>query len=232
MVGEPINAEGGRHAAAARFDATGQRLAVWWTDPELPGGVRVVASNTGRDVLPPLAHPSVICDAVFSPAGDLLISASGDQRVWVWRLADGTAAMAPILHGSAINAIGFSPDGGLFWSRTSRLVRTWETATGDAVAPVLRHLGPPPSEPGRKASGGVVTRDDEQVRVAWSVDQRLGTSDGQGGVNVWDFRAESRRPGEMEALARVLSMHRIEPGGGLVPLTREELRAAWSALHQ
>ncbi len=231
-VGEPIAAVGSRHGAGARFDATGGRLAVWWAAPEIPGGVRIVATDTGHDLLPPIEHPSVVIDAEFSPTGDLLICASGDQRLWLWRTRDGLPALAPILQAGAINAVGFSPDGLLFWSRTGRLFSTWETATGDAAAPVLKHVGPRPAEPGRKASGGVVTHDDEKVRVSWSTDHRVSTCDGSGGVDVWDFHAGSRPIEEMESLARVLSMHRIEPGGGLVPLAREELRAAWAAVHR
>ena len=231
-VGEPITAIGIRHTAGARFDATGRRLAVWWAEPELPGKVRIVAAETGRDLLPPIEHPSVVTDAAFSPSGDLLICASGDQRLWLWRVGDGVPALAPILHAGAINAVGFSPDGLLFWSRTGRLLFTWETATGDAAVPVVRHSGPPPIEPERKASGGVVTHDKEEVRVAWSADHRVSICDGSGGVDVWDFHAGSRSIEEMESLARILSMHRIEPGGGLVPLSREELRAAWTAVHR
>ncbi|MEO7319766.1 MAG: WD40 repeat domain-containing protein, partial [Chthoniobacteraceae bacterium] len=231
-LGEPITASATRHTAGARFDPTGRRLAVWWAEPELPGKVRIVAAETGRDLLPPFEHPSVVTDAAFSPSGDLLITASGDQRLWLWRMRDGLPALAPILHAGAINAVGFSPDGLLFWSRTGRLLHTWETATGDAAVPFLQHIGPPPAEPGRKTSGGVVTHDKEEVRIAWSTDHRVSICDGRGGVNVWDFSVEAHPLEEMESLARVLSMHRIEPGGGLVPLTREELRAAWTAVHR
>jgi WD40 repeat protein len=228
LVGKPIAAGGKWYDAAARFDTTGRRLAVWWAAPQIPGELRIVAAETGRDLLAPLKHPAVISEAVFSPAGDLIITASGDQRLWLWRTSDGLPALAPILHVAGISAVGFSPDGLLFWSRTGRSIYTWETATGDAAAPVLRHRGPRRAEPRRQASGGVVTHDDEEVRVAWSADRRVATCDARGGVNVWDFRDEARPLDQMEDLARVLSMHVINADGGLVPLTHEELRTAWA----
>jgi WD40 repeat protein len=230
-VGEPIVVDSKRHDACATFDASGQRLAVWWSEPELPGHVRIIAAATGLDIQPPFQHPSVVTDAAFSPAGDLLVTASGDQRLWLWRLGDGRPALAPILHDHAMNDVGFFPDGSQFWSRVGRQLYTWETATGDAVGPVLQHRGPPRPAPGRQATGAVVTRDDEKVHVAWSADHRLTTCDSRGGVNLWDFTAGTRPLDVLEALARVLSSHRIDPSGGLVPLSREELRAAWAAVH-
>ena len=232
-VGNPlVEGEKWRDADAC-FDRTGQRLAVWWSWPQgLPGRVRVLEAATGREMLPRLEHATAVRHAAFSAAGDLLATGTRDQRLWVWHLADGRPALAPIAHDDRINGVGFSPDGLLVWSRSSRVLRTWETATGDAAAPALRHRGPPPPAPRRTATGSVITDDDEEVKIAWSAQDRVATSDSRGGVNVWDFTATARPLEEMESLARVLSMHRIAPGGGLVPLTHEELRAAWAAVHR
>jgi WD40 repeat protein len=227
-IGQPIVPGGKWHEAAARFDTTGRRLVVWWGGPlKRPTNVRIVAAETGRDLVPPLEHSSAVSDVVFSPPGDLLISASRDQRLWLWRTSDGRLTRAPTVHADGIDAVGFSPDGLLFWSRTDRLLHTWETATGDAAAPVLHHVGPRPAEPGRKASGAVITHDKEEFHVAWSADSRISTCDGRGGVNVWDFRPGARPLEQMDTLSRVLSMHRLNADGALTPLTREELREAW-----
>ena len=131
-----------------------------------------------------------------------------------------------IQHDDRISDVGFSPDGLLIWSRSNREFRTWETATGDA-ATTLRHRGQPP--PRAKNARGSTMADDESLSTVWSSAGRVASGDSRGGVNVWDFSAPPRPLAEMESLARLLSMHRIEPGGGLVPLTREELRAAWAA---
>jgi serine/threonine protein kinase/WD40 repeat protein len=226
-IGEPIDVDLKRQLPYATFDATGKRLAVWWTQPELPGHVRVIDPVTGHDLQPPYEHPAVVTSAAFSPSGDLLVTATGAQQLWLWRTADGRPALTPILHANAISAVGFSPDELLFWSRSARQLYAWEAATGDAAAPALHHLGPPPPEPGRRPGGARVTSDDEEVRIAWSADQRVATCDGRGGVNLWDFSVATRPLGEMDVIARVLSSHRTDPSGGLVPLTREELRAAW-----
>ena len=150
-----------------------------------------------------------------------------DQRLWLWRLRDGQLALAPILHPDRINAVGFSPDGLLFWSGADRVFRAWEIATGDAAAPALRHLGAPPPPPPRSADGSLLPRYEEVVLRAWSGAGRIVSCDSRGGVNAWDLRSRTRPLDEMETLARILSMHRIESRGGLVPLTRDELRAAW-----
>ena len=227
-IGEPL-AEARQREANARFDATGRRLAVWWSWPDtLAGGLRVIDAATGREILPRFTHAAAVKQAAFSAAGDLLATATRDQRVWLWRLRDGQRALAPIQHDDRISDVGFSPDGLLVWSRSNREFRTWETATGDA-ATVLRHRGQPPAK--TKPARGSPLADDESLSTVWSRTGRVASGDSRGGVNVWDFTAPPRPLAEMDALARVLSMHRIEPGGGLVPLTREELRAAWTAAH-
>ena len=230
-IGEPIEVDLKRQLPGATFDATGKRLAVWWAKPELPGHVRMIDPATGHDLQPPYEHPSVVTGAAFSPSGALLVTATGGQHLWLWRTADGRPALTPILHTNAISAVGFSPDELLFWSRSARQFYAWETATGDAAVPALHHLGPTPPEPGRRSSGARVTSDDEEIRIAWSADSRVATCDGRGGLNLWDFSAGTRPLEAMDALARVLSSHRIDPSGGLIPLTRDELRAAWTAVH-
>ena len=225
-VGEPFTENKWREASA-RFDATGRRLAVWWSWPDtLPGDLRVIETTSGRETLPRLKHVAGVKYAAFSAAGDLLATGTRDQRLWLWRLRDGQRALAPIQHEDRISDVGFSPDGLLVWSRSNREFRTWETATGDP-ATLLRHRGQPPAK--AKPARGSPLADDESLSTLWSSTGRVASSDSRGGVNVWDFTAPLRPLAEMDALARVLSMHRIEPGGGLVPLTREELRAAWAA---
>ena len=226
-IGEPF-AENKWGEASARFDATGRRLAVWWSWPDmLPGDLRVIEAASGHEILPRFKHASAVKQAAFSAAGDLLATSTRDQRVWLWR--DGQRALAPIQQEDRVSDVGFSPDGQLVWSRSNREFRTWETATGDAVT-LLRHRGQPPAK--AKPARGSPLAEDESLSTVWSSTGRVASSDSRGGVNVWDFNAPARPLTEMDALARVLSMHRIEPGGGLVPLTREELRAAWAAAHR
>ncbi len=229
-IGEPFIEGGKWREAGARFDATGRRLAVWWSWPDtLPGDLRVIDAATGREILPRFKHAAAVKQAAFSPAGDLLATGTRDQRLWLWRLRDGQRALAPIQHDDRISDVGFSPDGLLVWIRSNREFRIWETATGDAAA-TLHHRGQPPRKPKNQRDGTMA--EDEIVSAHWSRAGRVASGDSRGGVNVWDFTAPPRPLAEMDALARVLSMHRLEPGGGLVPLTREELRAAWAAVHR
>ncbi len=233
-TGQPIGSplvEGGKwRDPGATFDATGKRLAVWWSWPDtMSGSLRVLDAATGGEILPRLEHAAAVKQATFSAAGDLLATATRDQRLWLWRTSDGHRTLAPVQHDDRISDMGFSPDGLLVWSRSNREFRTWETATGDAVS-LLRHRGPPPRKPTSPRGGPM--DDDEVVRTIWSSASRVASSDSRGSVNVWDFSAGTRPLAEMETLARVLSTHRIEPSGGLVPLTRDELRAAWAAHRQ
>jgi WD40 repeat protein len=216
--------------ASARFDSTGGRLAVWWADPvKQPTHVRLIDGASGRDLLEPIQQPCAVTDVIFSPAGDVLFIATLNQRLAPWRTGDGHPVRAPSVIPDGIQAIGLSPDGLLLWSRTQRRVHLWETSTSDAAAPPLNHLGPPPAAPRRTSRGAVDTRDTEQVLVAWSTDARLATCDTRGGLNVWDLHAGARSIEQMETLSRVLSMHRLDPNGSLIPLTRDELRQAWQA---
>ena len=229
--GETIGAaleEGGKWSdPGACFDAAGKRLALWWSWPDtLAGSLRVLEPATGREILPRLQHSSAVKHASFSATGDRLATATRDQRLWVWRMSDGSRALAPIQHDDRISDAGFSPDGLLVWSRSNRVLRLWEAATGDAVS-VLTHHGLAPAKP-KNPRGGPM-ENDEIVSTIWRAGSRVASCDSRGAVNVWDPSAGTRPLDEMEMVARVLSRHRIETGGGLVPLTREELRAAWAA---
>ncbi len=225
-VGEPFAESAKWSEPGARFDATGRRLAVWWSWPDtLAGELRVIETATGREILPRLKHAAAVKQAAFSAAGDLLATGTRDLRLWVWRMSEAHPALAPIQHDDRITDVGFSPDGLLVWSRSNRELRIWETATGDSAS-ALRHRGPPPPKP-RSPRGGA--NDDEMVSTVWSSAARVASCDSRGCVNVWDFSIGTRPLAEMETLSRVLSTHRIEPGGGLVLLSREELRAAWAA---
>src|SRR5262249_10375063 len=61
-------------------------------------------------------HAALNHDAAYSPDGALVASASQDNTVKIWRVADGTLVRtlhAPVLSVSAVgvNAVAFSPDG-------------------------------------------------------------------------------------------------------------------------
>ena len=230
-TGQPVGApleEGGKWTdPGARFDATGNRLAVWWSWPDmLAGSLRVLDAATGRELRPRLEHGAAVEHAAFSATGDLLVTATRDQRLWVWRMSDGRRELAPIQHEDRISDTGFSPDGLLVWSRSDRALRIWEATTGDAVS-VLHHRATPAREKNALVSP---MENDETVNTLWSSGSRVASCGSRGAINVWDLSAGARPLEEMEMLARVLSRHRIGTGGGLVPLTREELHAAWAAL--
>ncbi|MGR6963507.1 nSTAND1 domain-containing NTPase [Geodermatophilus sp. URMC 61] len=77
-------------------------------------------------------HTDWVNGVAFSPDGRLLATASGDQTVRLWDVAETISVSRPLEgHTDRVNAVAFSPDGRLLASASSdRTVRLWDVATG------------------------------------------------------------------------------------------------------
>ena len=84
--------------------------------------------------LPRRRHTGVIWAVAFSPDGQAVVSASGDQTARLWDVATGLELRRFIGHTEEVLATSFSPDGQLVATAGGdHSARLWDTATGAEI---------------------------------------------------------------------------------------------------
>jgi WD40 repeat protein len=119
-------------------------------------------------------YPKSVCNgiyvnrAVFSPHGDVVATASHDQIIRLWRVADGSLLASLTGHALIITELAFSPDGRLLASSAEDgEVRLWSMATYEPVRTLPPH-----------ASGA--------ASLTFSPNGKtLATADGAGRLHLW-----------------------------------------------
>jgi hypothetical protein len=97
-------------------------------------GMRLPEVNFSRANLAGSVFTEVFSFALavaFSPDGRLLAAGTSDQRVWVWRVADGQLLLTCEGHTNWVWSVRFSPDGQTLASGSNdETVRLWELQSG------------------------------------------------------------------------------------------------------
>ena len=91
--------------------------------------------RTGRDLTPPMSHPTPVADWVFSPNGKYLFTYDEKQTLRAWNVADGTPASVPIRDSADATETIFSADGRRALSRVAADVLYWNLEDGAALRP-------------------------------------------------------------------------------------------------
>jgi hypothetical protein len=88
-------------------------------------------------------HTDWVNDVEFSPDGELLASASGDNTVRLWDVASGKQHGEPLKeHTGFVNDVAFSPDGELLATASDdNTVRLWDIWIGKPLDQPLTHTG-------------------------------------------------------------------------------------------
>jgi WD40 repeat protein len=106
------------YLAAASNDRT---VYVWKVRPIAPG------SLTATLALTLTAHTDVVEAVAFSPAEDLVVSASADKTIRIWDVNTGEAVLTLVGHSAEITSLDFSRDGRYLISGSrDRTVRIWD----------------------------------------------------------------------------------------------------------
>jgi len=77
-----------------------------------------------------LRHANEIYALAFSPDGNFLATASGDQTVKIWDLGNGHEVLKYAGHTDAVRFVAFSPDGKSIASAGGKELKIWDPATG------------------------------------------------------------------------------------------------------
>jgi WD40 repeat protein/serine/threonine protein kinase len=122
----------------AQWSPDGTRVAV---ETEL--GAVILNARDSRPLSPLLRHNDAGLNyGTFSPNGELLATAGGDQTVRLWDGHTGKAINPPLVHSAAPLKISFSSDGGrLATACMDGTIRVWSVPDGKLLLGPLHHSG-------------------------------------------------------------------------------------------
>jgi WD40 repeat protein/tetratricopeptide (TPR) repeat protein len=226
-------------------------------EPTWEGEADVWEAATGRLVCPALRPGPDILGVAFSPDGRLLATGCRDYTAHVWDAATGRPVGRPLRHSAGVFAVAFSPDGrSVVTGATDKTARVWDALTGEPRTAPLRHTcyvqraafspdgrwvvtaaGLPDDPHGETRVWDAATGDPVAPPLggnAWSVNWATFSPDsrrvvyGSGGVAaLWDLAPDERPAEDLQALARLLTGHKLHATGDLVPEEPDALQRAW-----
>ena len=87
-------------------------------------------------------HNAAVCDAVFSPDGQRVLTRTVGNEAYLWDYAQSRLATPPLVHAGRVRHICYSPDGkSVATASADGTACVWDSATG-AKRYTLRHAGP------------------------------------------------------------------------------------------
>ncbi|HZZ79005.1 MAG TPA: protein kinase [Gemmataceae bacterium] len=116
----------------------------------LSGIVQRWDAVTGKAIGPPLVHPALVRNVVFTPNGKHFVTGCDDGMIRVWNASSGT--LVRVMHAGKVNVIdlAISPDGKTLASATADPSRNWnlpgagqlwDLASGKRIGAALPHKG-------------------------------------------------------------------------------------------
>lgn len=101
----------------------------------LPEQLLLNAIEQGKPYpVPLLGHHNYVYSIAFSPKGNMLVSGSYDEAVFLWDVRSGRLMRSLPAHSDPVGGVDFVHDGTLIVSCASDgLIRIWDTATGQCL---------------------------------------------------------------------------------------------------
>ncbi|SIO59279.1 WD40 repeat [Singulisphaera sp. GP187] len=187
------------------------------TAGKLQGEARLWNAETGEPVGASLKHGSYVNNAVFSPDGKVILTASSDRTARLWDAATCRPLGPSLVHDGSVETVAFAPDGRTFLTVTGRSVGFWDAATQRPLRPTLADQ-PAPVHPAIFSPDGslVATGCEDGTARLWKTDTRaplgaplahnsavnclafspdgkvLATGDEDGNIQFWDTATQLR----------------------------------------
>jgi WD40 repeat protein len=207
------------HVTHAAFSPNSRCLATVSATGDAPTPANVIIrlwdAETGRSLSRPLIYsPAVNCIAPDTTGVRWAIG-SVDGMVKIWDLDHGVLVGPPLRHEAAVVSCTFSPvENALVAccaslnSPTDRL-RIWDASINRPISPQMSVVGFSELYPSFNSSG-----------------TRIQFADGQG----YDVKADSHSADDLDLLVELLSGQQIDAAIGAIPVSRADLRTAWTRL--
>lgn len=230
-----------------------RRLLVHGYWSQTAASVWLVDLSTGKRVGEPIAHrnfrpPSFRPDSRY-------FSSLGNNEISIHDSNDGTP-LSRIQHDAGILGFSWHPTKDRFVSSSEdKTLRIWDIHSGEPTAPRIKCAGVP-VEPTFDSSGKILINGFAFSTTVQVLDSETGELLGPdlihpglaepiafsptrseilvGGfrLTVWNLEPYGETPARAESLAELLSGHRVDKIGGLIPLSLEELRTRFLQLRR
>jgi WD40 repeat protein len=141
---------------------------------------------------------------VFSPDGQRIVIADSDGTARVWNADTGAPVTPPLRHDDLVTYAAFNQDG-RYVVTTSRdkTARIWDASTGEPLTPPLKHKG--------WVDFAMFTPDGRALKT-------VGRGEKQGCIETWDLTPDNHSTQDLQRLAQMLSLHRLDASGAFTPL--------------
>lgn len=140
----------------------------------LPRTITILTILQGKaHPVPFVGHHNYVYQIAFSPKGNMLVSGSYDEAVFIWDVRSARVMKSLPAHSDPVSGVDFVWDGTLIASCASDgLIRIWDTATGQCLRTLVHDDNPPVVAVKFSPNGKYV--------LAWSLDDC---------VRLWDYVA-------------------------------------------
>ena len=131
------------------------------------GRAQVVDVRTNKPVVTLETHDGPFNWERFSPAGNRVVTVSGEKNIRVWDALSGQPASPPMQDASTVAAAYFSADGKRIVTRSAKTVQVWDAQTGRRISS--------PMPAGDSLKSALLNHDGTRILLGW-----------QNAFGVWD----------------------------------------------